>query len=365
MKFKKKINLISKKFTIMTNTSIPISEKIYITVIPINCFITIFLNIISMIIFSKKEFRVNRVYKYLMIKSFINVIFLSTFLMYVPQQCNTIFPWSKKYPIFFEVLIRPYISRVLIMLNTLVSLTVVHVRYSTIKNSKTLRPTNNHLVNRIIIAYIFASFIYTLPSLFDKLLLLQKIGRYDTIFQVSSNFVTRLSGLAFVLQFFINAVPLVINFLLTYRIIKVVSLKTPQRKNFFVYTESWSSFSNVRKGNRKDSAFRNFKNNPNLHLKYDSNKFIRLKSQFTHMICSLSIVFTISHILFIITASFQSLINISDQMQLKFILSITHSIQILVTYLNVFIYLSFNKFYAFYFKNLLLMMFYKLFGIRF
>jgi hypothetical protein len=320
------------------SNSIPASELLYIYIIPISTIISVFINIKSAIIFAKPEFANNIIYKYLIANSIILTMFAISLVLYIPQQCNTIFPWTSNYEIFFEVILRCYILRVLIMVNSLINLKISYLQYKTFMNVKSV---NFHNFKHTLFVYVASSVVYNIPSFFYRLILMQNLNTTFT-------FANTLNKISFLLQIILNTATLVIIIILNYKLTRLMKKFVKENKNDkVIYSVAWPSSSSLSKVSKlKAESFKVVVNKRRKNI-------VRLKLQLTYMVLGLSAVFITTLIMFIISFFFQTLLIQTDKATIKLILTILHISYVLCTYFNILIYFLFNKVYAYYFKNML------------
>ena len=312
------------------NSSISKKDNLYISIIPINIILATILNLISISIFSKKEFCKTIIYRYLMVKTINDLLTQLTILVDLPEQCSTIFIWSKDYPIFFELIIQSYIFDTLNLLSMLINITIFDLRYSVIikKSKQLLINIAKYRFISLIGIYILVSLTCNLPNIFTKLVKMQETNQIGRFFSIKEKNIKQFRNLSFSLKIIVHAFPLLLIAVITWQVASEIRRQTP--KNPYFYAVSWGA-----------------SKTENSRIKYNSKHWKSLKLMINRLVCSLVIVFSVYHTLVLVIVFTE---NVYPE-DLKTFLAVHHSILICITYLNVFIYYKYNKLYAFYLKR--------------
>ena len=289
---------------------VPSLEIFYLSVIPPNCILVSFYSILSIIIFSKTKFNNNIIYKYLIANSIIQLLLVLAILAYLPQQCNQLFKLRKEYEKYFFY-IREYIFRIVSLLSLLVNLTISYIRYATINKPLSF---NKCKFICIILGYLLFSIGFSLTNL---------------IFFYYSSPVVKIT--IYVIQALVYITPIISIIVFNCMIIITTHLKTKKHQN------EWAL------------------NYSSINLNRIQVKVLQIK--LTKMIVFQSIIHIISLILIILFFLNESYFKIyTDE---KLVDTIIHLIFFICCYISILIFYKFNKFFAFYFANIMKIIFTK------
>ena len=286
-------------------TKISVQELVYMFLITPNCIVVAFYLVISIIIFSKTKFCDNIIYKYLIVNSIIQMSFIFAIILYIPQQCKTIFKWSSNYPAFFDF-IQNYLFRIIALLSILINLTISYIRYATINKPYKFNRLQFML---ILLSYLIVAIIFSLLNL---------IPDYFSSSITIKTLITSIQALVY-----IAAIISIIS--LNCMLILITRQKTKKSQN------QWAL------------------NYSRINLNRIQVNILQIK--LTKMIVFHSIIYIFALILIVFYF-------INEVQQNKFsneglVNTVIHLLFFLFTYLYILIFYKFNKFFAFYFEKIL------------